>query len=262
MTFGINLLSLIAVREAPAHKSEMVNQLIFGDVFQVETIQGDWAYIVSAHDNYKGWIDKKQLVGISEEEYQRMQDASVVTTDIIQIAQNKSTGEYINLPIGSSISQPGDNNEFVMAGREYYYEGRKEDLLNQQIPAQIPAIADLFRGIPYLWGGRSMFGLDCSGFTQLVFKIAGFLIRRDASQQAEQGDDVDFISNVQAGDLAFFDNEEGHITHVGILLGDNNIIHAHGKVRVDRIDHQGIFDKDARHYSHKLRLIKRLVPSD
>jgi cell wall-associated NlpC family hydrolase len=240
----------------------MVNQLLFGEVFQVETIQGDWAYISSAHDDYKGWIDKKQLVGISEEEYQRMQDSSSVTTDIIQIAQNKSTGEYINLLMGSSVAPPDDNNDFEMAGREYHYEGDKDDLLSQPIPSQIPEIAGLFRAAPYIWGGRSMFGLDCSGFTQLVFKIAGFLIKRDAYQQAEQGADVDFISNAKAGDLAFFDNEEGKITHVGILLGDNNIIHVHGKVRIDRIDHQGIFDKDARHYSHKLRLIKRIVTSE
>lgn len=259
MAYGINLLSLIAVREAPSDKSEMVNQLLFGEVFQVETIKSNWAYICSAHDEYKGWIDKKQMVGIGEEEYNRLISEYFVTTDIVQVVQNKSTGEYINLTLGSSISRPDDNNDFVMAGREFHYEGMAEDLVNNQLPDQIPDIAFLFWGAPYLWGGRSTFGLDCSGFTQLVYKIAGYHLRRDASEQAGEGQDVDFISNVRSGDLAFFDNEKGNISHTGILLDDNQIIHAHGKVRIDRIDHQGIFDKEARHYSHKLRLIKRMI---
>lgn len=251
---------MIAVREAPSDKAEMVNQLLFGEVFQVETIQGNWAYIASSHDNYKGWIDKKQMVGIGQQEYDRLTaEKTYVTTDIAQIVQNKSTGELISVVAGSSIAEPDEDLNFTMASREFIYEGLKGDLLSARIPSQIPQIAEMYKGAPYLWGGRSIFGLDCSGFTQIVFKIAGYHINRDASEQAAQGEAVDFISNAEPGDLMFFDNDEGNIIHVGIYMGESKIIHAHGKVRVDHIDHQGIYDKDARQYSHKLRLIKRLI---
>lgn len=258
MTYGINVLSIIAVREAPSDKAEMVNQLLFGEVFQVETIQKGWAYIASAHDNYKGWIDKKQMVGIGEEEFKRLSEASMnVAADIVQIVHNKSTGDFVSVVAGSSIPQVDKQMNFTMAGRDFKYEGLKGDLICGQIPDSVTSIAELFKGAPYFWGGRSIFGLDCSGFTQIVFKIAGYHIYRDSSEQAAQGEDVDFVSNARAGDLMFFDNENDQITHVGIYMGNNKIIHAHGKVRVDMVDHHGIHDRDARVYTHKLRLIKR-----
>jgi cell wall-associated NlpC family hydrolase len=260
MTYGINLLSMIPVREAPNDKAEMVNQLLFGEVFQVEKIQGNWAYIASAFDNYKGWIDKKQMVGIGETEYTRLSSEDIyVSTDISQIVQNKSADELIPVVAGSSLPKPDKDMNFVMAGRDFSYEGPAGDLINVKLAKQIPAIADMFKGAPYMWGGRSIYGLDCSGFTQIVFKIAGYRIKRDASEQAGEGETVDFISNAKPGDLLFFDNEEGNITHVGLFIGSHKIIHAHGKVRVDNIDHQGIYNRDAREYSHKLRLIKRMV---
>ena len=119
--------------------------------------------------------------------------------------------------------------------------------------------AMMYINAPYLWGGRSPFGIDCSGFTQLVYKIAGKKLPRDAYQQAEIGQTLSFVEEAQSGDLAFFDNEEGSIVHVGILLQDNEIIHASGKVRIDKIDHQGIFNVDTKRYSHKLRLIKKIL---
>ncbi len=260
MTYGVNLLSMIAVREAPSDKAEMVNQLLFGEVFEVETIQGNWAFIASAHDQYKGWIDKKQMMGIGEHEYKRMTSDEIhVCTDIAQVVFNKSTEEMIPVVAGSNLPALDDNNGFIIANREFIYEGVKEDLVRGKMPGQITQIAEMFLGAPYLWGGRSIFGLDCSGFIQLVFKIGGYYVRRDAAEQAMEGEDVDFISHAEAADLVFFDNEDGEITHVGIYMGGNKIIHAHGKVRIDHVDHQGIYNKDARQYSHKLRLVKRIV---
>jgi cell wall-associated NlpC family hydrolase len=112
---------------------------------------------------------------------------------------------------------------------------------------------------PYLWGGRSPFGIDCSGFVQVVYKFSGIQLPRDAWQQAEKGDLLSFIEESAPGDLAFFDNDEGTIIHVGILLENNRIIHASGKVRIDVIDHQGIYNRDLRAYTHNLRLIKSIL---
>ena len=111
---------------------------------------------------------------------------------------------------------------------------------------------------PYLWGGRSPFGIDCSGFTQLVFKFAGIKLQRDAYQQGGQGSIINFIEEVQPGDLAFFSNDEGAIIHVGIMLKDNRIIHSSGKVRIDKIDHFGIYNAETKKHSHLLKLIKRM----
>ena len=116
-----------------------------------------------------------------------------------------------------------------------------------------------FQNAPYLWGGRTLFGIDCSGFSQIVFKLNGIKLNRDAWQQAEQGAVVDFLPEAKSGDLAFFDNAEGRIIHVGIMLGTNKIIHASGKVRVDTIDNQGIYNAEMGRYTHKLRIIKRFI---
>jgi len=116
----------------------------------------------------------------------------------------------------------------------------------------------LLLNAPYLWGGRSPLGIDCSGFTQLVYRMSGFNLLRDASQQATQGEVLSFIEEAEQGDLAFFDNSEGAITHVGIIMNDNYIIHAHGKVRIDRLDQSGIFNVEKHQHTHKLRMIKKV----
>jgi cell wall-associated NlpC family hydrolase len=117
----------------------------------------------------------------------------------------------------------------------------------------------MYLNAPYLWGGKTPFGIDCSGFTQMVYKLNGYNIYRDASQQATQGEALSFIEESEPGDLAFFDNNEGSITHVGIIMKDNYIIHAHGCVRIDRLDHTGIFNNEMNTHTHKLRVIKRII---
>ena len=119
--------------------------------------------------------------------------------------------------------------------------------------------AYLFLNAPYLWGGKTPLGIDCSGFTQLVYKINGVKLKRDASDQALQGQTLSFIEESEPGDLAFFDDSEGNITHVGLLLENHRIIHASGMVRIDKIDQSGIFNIETQSHSHKLRFIKKMI---
>mgnify|MGYP001812336606 CR=1 FL=1 len=112
---------------------------------------------------------------------------------------------------------------------------------------------------PFQWGGKTPFGIDCSGLSQMVYKINGYSLPRDAEEQAAQGDVLSFVEESEPGDLAFFDNNEGVITHVGIIMKNNYIIHAHGKVRIDRIDQTGIFNSELGAYTHKLRVIKKII---
>jgi cell wall-associated NlpC family hydrolase len=140
---------------------------------------------------------------------------------------------------------------------KHQFEGAKaEGSLNK---SNIVNTALLYLNTPYLWGGKTPFGIDCSGFTQMVYKLNGFNILRDASQQASQGEVLSFIEESSPGDLAFFDNNEGEITHVGIIMEDHRIIHAHGKVRIDLLDQSGIYNLDTKIHSHKLRMIKKIV---
>ncbi|NTW32657.1 MAG: C40 family peptidase, partial [Bacteroidetes bacterium] len=119
--------------------------------------------------------------------------------------------------------------------------------------------AYMYLDAPYLWGGRSPFGIDCSGFVQMVYKLIGIRLPRDASQQASQGTTINFLSEAVPGDIAFFDNEDGIIVHTGIIINNGQIIHASGRVRIDNLDHEGIFQVKTKKYTHKLRLIKRII---
>jgi gamma-D-glutamyl-L-lysine dipeptidyl-peptidase len=154
-----------------------------------------------------------------------------------------------------------DGINLQIGDKHYAFNGQA--VQNQTVvatPELIIKFARRYLYAPYLWGGKSPFGIDCSGFTQVVFRMAGVRLRRDASQQAEQGRLVDFVDQTQAGDLAFFENDKGKIVHVGIVMEGNQIIHAAGQVRIDRLDHQGIYNEERRLYSHKLRIIKRFLP--
>ena len=139
----------------------------------------------------------------------------------------------------------------------FRFEGLKST--GQKPKHQLIQSAFLYLNAPYLWGGKTPFGVDCSGFTQMVYKLNGYVLQRDASQQALEGEPLSFIEESQPGDLAFFDNEEGRIIHVGIIMENNYIIHASGKVRIDRLDHLGIYNAETNRHTHRLRVIKKYI---
>ncbi|MFD0962862.1 C40 family peptidase [Pseudofulvibacter geojedonensis] len=249
MRYGIAHLSIVPLRIEPADPSEMVSQVLYGDVFKVIEQRKKWSKIRLAFDKYEGWIDNKQYLEITEEVYKTMvKEVLKVTSDVV---------EYITYPNGNMSLLPFGATLNGVGLLKHQFEGNY--ISDKQPKENIIKTAFMYLNAPYLWGGKTPFGIDCSGFTQMVYKINGYAILRDASQQATQGEALSFIEESEPGDLAFFDNSEGNIIHVGIIMKDNYIIHAHGEVRIDRLDHTGIFNVDRNVHTHKLRVIKRII---
>ena len=254
MKYGISNLSIIPMRDEAADQAEMVNQILFGEHFKVLEIRKKWSKIRLAHDNYEGWVCNKQWIEIQEEDYKQLdKDVSTITTDILDII---TKDHHQPIVIGSVL--PTYKSGHALINNEMYkFDGLTTPGFTQK--EKLVENALMYLNAPYLWGGRSPLGIDCSGFSQMVYRLQGISLPRDAYQQAEVGTTLSFVEESEPGDLAFFDNKEGKITHVGIILADNHIIHASGKVRIDRIDQQGIFNTEIGSHTHKLRLIKSIT---
>lgn len=252
--FGLCELANIPLRFEPNDRSEIVSQVLFGEYFEITETTKNWLKIKLHDDSYEGWIDSKQSRTISEKDYNKLTETSIVLSgDLVEYISTKEN-MLIPIPLGSSLSFlqfPEINTS------DYLFEGLKSQ--GVQAKANLIQTAFLYLNAPYLWGGKTPFGIDCSGFTQMVYKLNGYSILRDASEQSTLGEALSFIEESEPGDLAFFDNEEGKIIHVGIIMNDNYIIHASGKVRIDRLDHLGIFNAETNRHTHKLRVIKRII---
>ncbi|EDM44118.1 lipoprotein; possible cell wall-associated hydrolase [unidentified eubacterium SCB49] len=249
MNYGVCNLGIVPLRLEPADTSEMVSQVLYGESFKILEQRKKWSKIRLAFDKYEGWIDNKQHIEISEEQYNALQiDTPQLSSDLVDFVTIENE-QLLSICLGSTISSTN-----VL---HHHFEGNTQQIQNDK--SELVKTALLYLNTPYLWGGKTPFGIDCSGFTQMVYKLNGHKILRDASQQATLGEPLSFIEESEPGDLAFFDNAEGNIVHVGIIMEDNYVIHAHGKVRIDRLDHTGIFNNDLRRHSHKLRVIKRIV---
>lgn len=248
----------IPVRGEASERAEMVTQLLFGDTFSIIERTEGWCKVQLHDDNYEGWINSKLVVKLSDREVESWMKAKkwIVPAPFIKVVSEPDKTTHL-ISGGSSIFfNSADRNSFTIGNKEFYLSGN----YNASKPAgSLADNAVAFLNAPYLWGGRNFYGMDCSGLTQVVYKIAGLTIPRDASQQVELGTIINFVEEATLGDLAFFDNEEGAITHVGLCLGKGEIIHASGRVRVDKLDHQGIFNEETKTYTHKLRVIKRLL---
>lgn len=254
---AIAVLSVVPVRETTSHRSEQISQILFGETCTVLERKREWLKVRADYDGYEGWVQRSQLREISEKEKETMSQNTGVALEIASSAT--SSENTIPVVLGSSLPQ-FDGINFKIGKEKFIYNGQALTAEQQPNPQLlIEKIALKYVNAPYLWGGRSPFGIDCSGFAQVVFKCLGITLKRDAYQQAEQGVIVDFAQAAQLGDLAFFHNEEGKITHVGIVLKDQKIIHASGKVRIDTLDHFGIYDNERKKYSHQLKIIKRIL---
>lgn len=250
MDYGICHLSIVPLRAEASDMSEMVTQVLYGEHFKVLEIRKKWSRIRLSFDGYEGWLDNKQYQNITQKDYEDFESKNLfLSSDLVDVVTIPGP-QMLSICLGSNVSA----SEYL----DHHFEGKT---ISKPLPKeQLIETALLYLNAPYLWGGKSPFGIDCSGFTQMVYKLHGHRLLRDASLQATQGEALSFIEETEPGDLAFFDNEEGRITHVGIIMSDNYIIHAHGKVRIDRLDHSGIFNYEQRRHTHKLRVLKRIIP--
>lgn len=256
--YGVCRLSVVSVRKDSADHAELVTQLLFGDDYEVigKTPDKKRLKIRINFDLYEGWIDARQHHSITKEYYEFISRAEFkISTDLASsLLYNKTA---LPILIGSII--PISGSELFKMEEQFAFNGDSKSLGLKREFDFLKAIALKYLNAPYLWGGKNPFGMDCSGFVQMVFKICGYRLFRDAWQQANQGKSVKSFDQIHPGDVAFFKNAEGKITHTGILLETHRIIHASGRVRIDHFNEQGILNLDTKVYTHELAHIRRIL---
>jgi len=260
MNYGISGLSIIPVRREPSEKSEMVTQILYGEHFEIREQMVGWTNVKLSFDGYEGWIDSKMITELNSRSAAKLEKNDLaVLGDIFSIVPVNNE-QNIMLVAGSSLPFWHPYLKRFKVGRDTYSLRGEVFYGNIKDPRSVIIRQALkYFNAPYLWGGRTPFGIDCSGFTQIIYKMIGCKIPRDTNHQVRTGTALSFVDEAEPGDLAFFDDDNGNIVHVGIIWKRNKIIHASGKVRIDNVDQFGIFNVDTKRYTHKMRVIKRII---
>jgi hypothetical protein len=254
MSYAIVSVPVAALRRKARHQSEMTNQLLFGDAVRIlKKKKGIWVKVRSLGDEYEGWTTTTLLQEVNEGDAKTLHP--YFTAGLLN--QISIGGATMQLPMGCFLPNLTAG-EGSFGENLFHFDGevgvRNQTQVNDEL---IHSLTKRWLNTPYLWGGKTLMGVDCSGFVQVNFRMMGIELPRDAWQQAQTGENIEKLKDAQCGDLAFFDDRE-EIVHVGILLGDNKIIHASGKVRIDTMDKKGIINSETGKRTHSLRVIKRV----
>jgi len=260
MNIGMLSLPVLPIRSEPSERSEMMTQLLFGEQFELLEVQDNWTLIRNLADGYEGWATSKMLAVLSAEMIEKLKRyQAVFLREPLSVFQSVDAGA-VHLPAGSRLFVR-NNHYYSPSNLELFPEKEPEKPdVTKSLPERILQTATQFLNAPYLWGGKTILGMDCSGLTQVSASINGFQLPRDARDQALLGEE-EFLSLSLPGDLAFFSNSEGRIVHVGIVCGRNKILHASGNVHIDDLDEQGIYSRELKTYTHRLHSIKRIFCS-
>jgi len=255
---GIVSLPLVPLRSVDHDTSEMITQLLFGECVNILEVKEKWILVQNINDGYRGWADRKMIHVLTDMQKDEIDKAAPFCVHTPYITVQKLSGGNMLLPGGSLLYQLKDG-VFSFAGENYATETVMYPVEQQRTGDLLCELALQYLNSPFLWGGKSIFGIDCSGLVQVVFSMIGISLPRDAAQQIEHGEVIDFLSEVKPGDLAYFEDSEGAIVHVGIMLNHRQVLHAAGCVKIENMDYQGIISSRTGGYTHKLRLVKRLL---
>jgi hypothetical protein len=257
--YGVCRLALVPIRKEPRDTAEQVTQLLFGDHYEVNEISADkhWLRITIYSDRAEGWLDARQHHAISSEYFDQINQTDFkITTEVASAVLYKKSP--LTIVMGSIV--PISNSELFKIEEQFAFNGEAKGLGQKRDAEYVRTIARKYLSAPYQWGGKSPFGIDASGLTQMVFRIAGYSLHRDVRQQSIQGKKVGHWSELQPGDLAFFAEKASTVKHVGIVLDDSRVIHAYGQVRLDTLTEEGIRHAESGAITHHLHSIRRILP--
>jgi gamma-D-glutamyl-L-lysine dipeptidyl-peptidase len=258
MEKGICQLRIIPLRREPSEKSEMVSQLLFGEAYEIAERTEVWMRVTTEFDSYTGWIDNKMFSPVSEEYYHRLSRGGYAVAGQITETILTPEGKSYAVTAGSTLGFPLLDGNIEIDSLHFRLNGQIH-APNPIFQIDVIDIARRFLRSPYLWGGRSPFGYDCSGFTQIIYKISGTRLPRDAWQQSSMGRNINLAEKIARGDLLFFSGDEGQIVHVGLAIPPHQVIHCSGMVRIDTLDEKGIFNGDIKQYTHRLHSVRRII---
>lgn len=256
--YAIGRFTAAALRAKKRENAEMISQLLLGEPVRVLDHEGEWARVQCADDGFEGFIRAHQLLPVDELTFLQQKNNPAFCLDLFAPILGDNNG----LPVTIGARLPAfDGIHLRLNDRRYTFSGQA--VMSRDLTADGNLMLKLARKLlfaPHLTGGRTPTGIDAPGLVQLVARIVDLQLPRTAEAQVGCGRPVDFIVQCQTADLAFFDDKRGNINHVGLLLPDSRIIHVYDRVRIDAIDHYGIFNYELGRYTHRLRIVKRLLP--